>query len=335
MRYFLQRLGQFAIVFFLVTFGVMVLMRVGLNAPGDPARTLLGGTADQNLIDATTAKYHLDSNYLVQYFYWFKGMITGDMGYSVPNSLPVSTLIKGRIMTTVLLGFYATVFSLIIAVPLAVRQAYKRDGYLDKIGSGASFLFVSVPAIVLAPIATLTLINTHDITIPFTDYYFTIGDWGPRVGNKIYPWQDLGEHIYNFWIPTLVLTLPLAAVFARLLRSDMVQTLQSDFITLASAKGVSPRRVLWVHGLRNSLFSLLTSVGTQLGGIVGSAIVAETFFDLDGMGTLLVRAILSKDLFTVQSTAAILVATVVVVNLTVDMMYAVVDPRIRHARALA
>lgn len=335
MRYFLQRVVQFAIVFFLVTFGVLVLMRVGLNQPGDPARTLLGGTVDQARIDAATAKYHLDSNYLVQYFFWLKGMFTGNMGDSVPLSSSVSALIKSRVMTTVLLGLYASVFALLIAVPVAVRQAYKRDSKYDKVVSGASFMFVSVPGIVLAPLLSLLLISRHDITIPFTDYFFSIGDWAPRLGDKIYPWQGFWDHVYNFYVPVLVLTLPLAAVFTRLLRGDMIQTLQQDFVTLASAKGVSPARVLWVHALRNSLFSLLTSVGTQLGGIVGGAIVVETFFDMDGMGSLLVRAILSKDLFTVQSTAAILVATVVLVNLTVDMLYAVVDPRIRHARALA
>jgi len=334
-RYFLQRFGQFLIVFFIVTFGVLILMRLGLNLPGDPARTLLGGTADQKLIDVTTAKYHLDSNYFVQYAYWLKGMLTGDMGYSVPTSTAVSTLIKGRAMTTILLGLYALVLALLIAVPLAVRQAYKRDTLYDKVGSGLSFLFVSVPGIVLAPLLTLLLISKHEITVPFTDYYFTLGGWFPRVGDKIYPWQDLGAHVKNFLVPTLVLTLPLSAVFARLLRGDMIMTLQADFVTLASAKGVPPARVLWVHALRNSLFSLLTSVGTQLGALVGGAIVAEQFFDLDGMGTMLVRAILSKDLFVVQSTAALLVATVVLVNLAVDMLYAVVDPRIRHARALA
>src|SRR5690242_19990382 len=111
-------------------------MRMGLNAPGDPARTLLGGTADQELIDKTTEQYKLDSNLLVQYWFWLKGMLTGDMGYSVPNSLPVSTLIAQRAMTTVLLGLYATFFALCIAVPLGVRQAWKRDGMFDKVGSG-------------------------------------------------------------------------------------------------------------------------------------------------------------------------------------------------------
>jgi len=332
-RYFLQRLLQFSIVFFIVTFAVMILMRLGLNAPGDPARTLLGGTADQALIDETTAKYRLDRNLFVQYFFWLKGMLTGDMGYSVPNSISVAAYIQSRAMTTILLGLYATVFAVLISVPLAVHQAYKRDSMFDKVGSGLSFVFVSVPAIVLAPIVTIVLINQNEISIG--NYVLTIGGWFPRVGDKIYPWQDLGAHIENFFVPTLVLTLPLAAIYTRLLRGDMVQTLQADFVTLASAKGVSPRRVLWVHALRNSLFSFVTSIGTQLGAIVGGAIVVEQFFDLDGMGSMLVGAILSKDLFTVQSTAAILVACVVVVNLIVDLMYAVIDPRIRHMRALA
>lgn len=332
MRYFLQRLLQFAIVFFIVTFVVMVLMRLGLNAPGDPARTLLGGTADQELIDATTEKFKLDSNYLTQYLFWLGNMIQGDMGFSVPNSLPVLDLITGRVMTTLLLGAYAIIWALIIAVPLAVRQAHQRDSLFDKSASGISFLFVSAPPIVLAPILTLVLIKEN--TWEVGDYVITIGGWFPRVGDKVYPWEDLGEHFSNFFVPTIVLTLGLAAVFTRLLRAEMAMTLQSDFITLASAKGVSPRRVLWVHGLRNSLFSLLTSVGTQLGAIVGGAIVAETFFDLDGMGTMLVTAVLSKDLFTVQSTTAILVFCVVTVNLIVDLMYAVIDPRIRHVRAL-
>jgi peptide/nickel transport system permease protein len=331
-RYFLQRLLQFAIVFFIVTFVVMVLMRLGLNAPGDPARTLLGGTADQELIDATTEKFKLDSNYLTQYLFWLGNMIQGDMGFSVPNSLPVLDLITGRVMTTLLLGAYAIIWALIIAVPLAVRQAHQRDSLFDKSASGISFLFVSAPPIVLAPILTLVLIKEN--TWEVGDYVITIGGWFPRVGDKVYPWEDLGEHFSNFFVPTIVLTLGLAAVFTRLLRAEMAMTLQSDFITLASAKGVSPRRVLWVHGLRNSLFSLLTSVGTQLGAIVGGAIVAETFFDLDGMGTMLVTAVLSKDLFTVQSTTAILVFCVVTVNLIVDLMYAVIDPRIRHVRAL-
>src|ERR1700712_4152762 len=135
MRYFLIRFGRFLIVFFIVTFGVMVLLRIGLNAPGDPARTMLGGTASQAQINDVTARYHLDSNLLVQYLWWLKGMLTGDMGISVQQNITVANYIKPRIMTTVLLGVYSILWGLIIAVPLAVYQAYKRDTYRDKVAS--------------------------------------------------------------------------------------------------------------------------------------------------------------------------------------------------------
>src|SRR6478609_1145652 len=116
MRYFLIRFGRFLIVFFIVTFGVMVLLRLGLNAPGDPARTMLGGTASQAQIDKVTAQYHLDQNLLVQYFWWLKGMLTGDMGISVQQNLTVANYIKPRVLTTLLLGVYAMVGALLISV---------------------------------------------------------------------------------------------------------------------------------------------------------------------------------------------------------------------------
>jgi peptide/nickel transport system permease protein len=320
MRYFLQRVVQFVIVFFLVTFGVMVFMRIGLNKPGDPALTMLGGTASQEQIAAATTRYHLDANYLVQYWYFIKGLFTLDFGYSLPNNLPVTTYIKPRVMTTIFLGLYAIIFALLIAVPLAIYQAYKRDATFDKVGSFMSFFFVSIPVLVLAPFAAYI----------FVDWL----GWFPRIGEAVYPWESLTEHVKNFFVPVLVLTLPLAAVFTRLLRADMLQTLQADFVTLASAKGVPPNRILWHHALRNSLFSLLTSVGLQIGALIGGAVVVEQYFNMKGMGSLLVVAILSSDLFTVQSVTAVIVIFVVTANLIVDLMYAVIDPRVRAARAL-
>ena len=320
MRYFLQRLLQFDIVFFLVTFGVMVFMRLGMNKPGDPALTMLGGTVSPDLVETVNAKYHLNANYFEQYWFWLSKMFRGDFGVSVQQNTTVAKYLSGRVLVTIFLGLYAVVWALIIAVPVAVYQAYKRDSRFDRGGNFMSFLFVSMPALVLAP---------------FIIFFFVVKlGWFPRTGEKIMPWDDLGAHFRNFFLPVVVLTLPLAAIFARLLRSDMIQTLQSDFITLASAKGVPPGRVLWTHALRNSLFSVLTSVGVQLGGIVGAALVVEQYFNMKGMGSLLLTSILSKDLFVVQSVTAIVVAVVSVANLVIDLMYAVIDPRIRHARAL-
>jgi peptide/nickel transport system permease protein len=319
-RYFLQRFLQFVIVFFLVTFGVMVFMRIGMNKPGDPARTMLGGVVSDEKAAAVNAQYHLNDNLFLQYFFWLGKMFRGDFGISVQQNVTVANYMKGRVLVTFFLGFYSILWALIISVPVAVYQAYKRDSNFDRAGNLFSFLFVSLPALVLAPFIIFVFVEK-------------LG-WFPRISEKVMPWDDPGAHFQNFLLPVMVLTLPLAAVFTRILRADLVQTLQSDFITLASAKGVSPRRVLWNHALRNSLFSLLSTVGVQLGAIVGGALVVEQYFAMKGMGSLLLTSILSKDLFVVQSTTAIVVAVVAIANLLIDLLYAVIDPRIRHFRAL-
>jgi peptide/nickel transport system permease protein len=319
-RYFLQRVLQFLIVFFLVTFGVMVFMRIGMNKPGDPALTMLGGTVKIEDAEKINSKYHLNGNIFAQYWFWLKGMLTGDFGISVQQNTTVAKYLSGRIWVTIFLGFYAILWALIIAVPVGVYQAYKRDSGFDRTGNFLSFMFVSLPALILAPFAIFLFV-------------VKLG-WFPRVGDKVMPWDSLSEHFKNFFLPVLILALPLAAVFTRVLRSDMIQTLQTDFITLASAKGVPPKRILWTHALRNSMFTLLTTVGIQLGGIVGAAVVVEQYFNMKGMGTLLLTSILSKDLFVVQSVTAIVVAVVCLANLIIDLLYAVIDPRIRHARAL-
>jgi peptide/nickel transport system permease protein len=321
MRYVVQRLTRFLIVFFIVTFGVMVLLRLGLDRPGDPARTMLGGFASQDEIDATTAKFHLDENYLVQYVHWLRLMVfEGDFGFSVSNNIAVSSLIARRIVATVLLGLYALALSLLIAVPVAVQSAYRRDRPFDRLASIGSFFVVSVPAIVIAVLLKLLFVERWHVF--------------PRIAERVYPWDDLGEHVRSFTLPAVTLALPAAAVLTRLLRSDLVLVLQSDFVQLPKAKGVTPRRIMWRHALPNSLFTLLSSVGVQIGVIVGGAVVVETFYDLDGMGGLLVVAVQSSDLFTVQAIVALLVVAVVVTNLLIDLLYGAIDPRIRLASEL-
>jgi peptide/nickel transport system permease protein len=321
MRYVAQRLARFLIVFVLVTFSVMVLLRLGLDQPGDPARTMLGGFADQALIDQTNARYHLHDNYVLQYVHWLRLMIfERDFGFSVSNSMPVRSLIAKRIVTTLLLGVYGITIAVLIAVPLAVRQAYRRDRTFDKVTSVVSFGFVAVPAIVLAVFLKLIFIERWDVF--------------PRIATRVYPWDDFGDHVRSFALPALTLALPTAAALSRLVRAEMVLVLQSDFVSLAKAKGLSPQRILWRHALRNSTFSLLTSIGVQAGAIIGGAIVAELFFDLDGMGSLLVIAVLSSDLFTVQGIVALLVVAVVVTNVAVDLLYSAIDPRVKLASAL-
>lgn len=321
MRYFLQRFFQLLLVFVIVTFVVLVVMRIGSKTADELAIKLAGRPLKPEESADLISRYNLDANFVSQYLTWLKNLFLHfDLGFSPQAGQSVADLLKPRVWTTILLGFYANFFGLLIAIPLAVTQAYRRDRLFDKVGSMATFVSVGVPGIVLGVFLKLLFVVHWNVF--------------PSIGDKIYPWEDLHEHVMNFFLPALTLTIPVAAIYTRLLRADMVMTLQSDFITLASAKGVPPRRVVWKHGLRNSLFSLVTSIGTNLGALIGSAVLVESLFDLDGLGSQLVVSVLSSDLFTVQSFVAIIVLIVVVVNLLVDLSYALIDPRIRQARAL-
>ena len=321
MRYAFQRLFQLVVVFLLVTFGVLVAMRLGGGSPQELASRMLGGTVTPEEAQRAVERYHLDGNFVVQYLYWLKDLVHFDLGFSVPNNIPVARLLAPRVWTTVLLGLYAVVIGLVFAVPLAVWQAHRRDTWFDKLGNTVSFVGVGVPVIVLGV---------------FVQLFFAVR-WKlfPAVGQPVLPWHDLGQHIRNFLLPAATLAIAQIAIYARILRADMITTLQGDFITLASAKGVPTSRILWRHGLRNSLLSVVTSVGTSLGAIIGGAVVVETLFDLDGLGSQLVVSVLSRDLFTVQACVALVVLVVVAINLVVDLSYAVIDPRVRVARALS
>jgi peptide/nickel transport system permease protein len=172
---------QFAIVFFLVTFGVMVFMRIGMNKPGDPALTMLGGTVKLDEAQAVNARYHLNGNYFSQYWFWLEKMFRGDFGISVQQNTTVAKYLSGRVLVTMFLGFYAVLWALIIAIPVAVYQAYKRDSRFDRGGNFMSFLFVSLPPVVLAPFIILLFV---------VKLGFIIGDgrlrYGPELLGEIY-----------------------------------------------------------------------------------------------------------------------------------------------------
>ena len=321
MRYFLQRFAQFLIVFFLVTFGVMVFTRIGST---DPVRDLAGGTVSEQQMQQVLEDYpYLDDPLILQYPQWLRDFVTGDLGYSYLQSQSGADMFRQRLPPTIFIGFWAIIIGLVIAVPVGVYSAYKRDSGFDKTVSVSSFAAISMPPLVVA-VGLL---------------YFVVARWEmfPTVGASSYvaPWDSPSEHFKNFFIPALTLGIGLGAVWSRFVRADMNLTLQSDFIMLAKAKGVSPRGVLWGHALRASILSLITSVALQLAALVGGAVVAEQFFGPRGIGDRLVFAIQQNDILIIQAITAVIAVAVVFFNMVVDLLYAVVDPRIRHARKLA
>jgi len=320
MRYFFQRLLQFVLVFLIVTFVVMLATRIGSQ---DPIRDLAGGTVSDAQIQKVLTDYpYLEQPLLLQYPQWLADFVTGNLGYSYSQSQSGLDMFKQRLPPTLFMGFWAIVIGLLLAVPIGVYSAYRRDGWFDRSTSVTSFAFISAPPIVVA-VAFLYLIVARTSLFP------TVGG-----SNYVAPWDNPVLHFKYFFIPAMALGIGLAGVWSRFLRADMILTLQSDFIMLARAKGVSPSAILWKHALRASILSLITSVALQLSALVGGAVVVEQFFGPRGIGDRLVFAIQQNDILIIQAITAVLVVGVVLANFVVDLLYAVIDPRIRAARKL-
>lgn len=212
---------------------------------------------------------------------------------------------------------YAQIIALGLAIPLGVAAAYRAGGWLDRVISSSSFLFLALPAFVLGFMLS---------------YYvrFKMGLFRTR-GGYVPLWEDPVTNFQFMFLPAVSLALGQVAIYARLLRADMIATLQQDFITMARAKGISTQRILWRHALRPSSITLLTAAGLNIGTLIGGALVIEVVFQLPGMGLLAASAIGGRQLVAVQSIVAIFAVLYVAVNVFVDLAYTVVDPRIRRA----
>ncbi len=320
MRYLAQRLAQFVLVFVVVTFVVMAATRIGST---DPARDLAGGAVSEAQIELVKEDYpYLDDPLVVQYGHWLGDTVTGEWGQSYVQSQSTIDMVKTRLPATIFIGFWAIVIGLAIALPLGVYAAYRRDGMFDRVTSTGSFALISMPPLVVAVLLLFLVVTRFDTF--------------PSVGRSLYvaPWDNPVEHFKNFFIPSLAVGLGLGGIWSRLLRADMILALQSDSVTMARAKGISPRRVLWVHALRGSILSIMTSVALQMSALIGGAVVVEQFFGPKGIGDRLIFAIQQNDILIIQAIAALLTVAVVLANFIVDLLYAVVDPRIRMARTL-
>lgn len=320
MRYVLQRLLQFVVVFLIVTFAVLATTRIGSK---DPALDLAGGITNQATLDRINADYpYLHDPVVVQYGYWLKDTVTGNWGYSYAASQSNIDMFQQRLPATVFIGLWAMFIGLVLAVPIGVYSAYRRGRFFDQAVGTASFAAISMPPVVVA-VALLFLVVTR------SEFFPTSGG-----SEYVAPWDNPIRHFKNFFIPALSLGIGMAGVWSRLLRADMVLSLQSDFVTLARAKGVSPQRILWKHALRPSVLTLVTSVALQTGVIISGAFVVESFFGPKGLGDRMLFAVQQRDLLVIQAITALLIVVVVGANLIVDLLYVVIDPRIRLARSL-
>src|SRR5690606_2009619 len=316
MRLILRRLVHLAVVLFLVTLFVALLTAM---LPGDPVDAIAGFASEEQR-EALREELGLDDPVPVQYVRWMGDFVTGDLGgyYTVTGERPVMDRVRDSLPVSLQLMVYAQVLALAVAIPAGVLTAYRAGSRGDRIANATAFGMLAIPNFALALVLA---------------YYVGVElGWLP-VSGYVRPSEDLVEHLRRMAMPAISLAVGQIAVYMRLLRSDMIATLQEDFITMAKAKGVSPRRVLWRHALRPSSLTLLTVAGLNVGTLIGGAVVVEVIFSLRGIGLLLYEAIVSRQYVALQSLVAIIAVGYVLINFLVDVLYAVLDPRIRHARA--
>lgn len=317
MRTIVRRLVQLVVVILVVTFFTSLLTRM---LPGDPTTLIASFATDQERADLRE-ELGLNENVFVRYKDWASDFFTGDMGQYYAGTGVQGEQVYDRaklaLPKSLLLILYTQILTLLIAVPLGVFTAYRAGKLSDRWANAVAFGFVALPAFVLAAVMKLYVGVRWDL-LP------TIGYTGPS--------ESLSEHFRKIAMPVLVLALGQIAVYARLLRSDMVATLQEDFILMAKSKGIPNRRILWRHALRPSSLTLLTVAGLNVGTLLSGALVVEIIFDVGGVGSLIYDAIGRRQYVALQSLIAIVAITYVLINFVVDMLYTVLDPRIRGAR---
>ena len=286
--------------------------------PGDPAVAILGqsGVTPQALA-AVRHQLGLNEPLPVRYIHWLGHVLQGNLGFSFVQQQSVSSILKTHLPVTLELVFLSTVISLILAVPIGILSAYRSGRLTDQVASTLTFVGLAVPTFVVALV--LVLIFAVDVHV------FPASGWVPLTGNP-------GQNLRSAFLPAFALALPQVAILSRVLRSDMVTTLQQDYIWMANAKGLRTRRILFVHAFKPSSLALVTVAGLQVGFLLGGTVIVENLFGLPGLGQLMVSSILSRDLIVVQGVTLFIAAAFVIINFLVDMLYSTLDPRIRRDR---
>ncbi|MFH8250624.1 ABC transporter permease [Microbacterium sp. B2969] len=303
-----------------VVLGVCVLTFFLINLlPGNVATAVLGDQATPEQVAALTAQLGLDQPIPLRFLFWLGAAVQGDLGSSLVNHQPVWDAVVPRIPVTLELVGLALLFAIGAAVPAALIAVRKPGGVVDRLLGLLSFSFLATPSFLIGLIVILIFaINLH---------WFPVSGWIPFT-------EDPLGNLSTAFLPALTLAATPFAYFSRLLRADMAEQLtREDYVTTARAKGVPRRGILYGHVLRNSVFPMMTMVGLTTSLLVGGSVVVESIFGVPGIGSLLIQSITSRDVPVVLGIVVFIAASVVIVNLVIDMLYGVVDPRIRHDHA--
>jgi peptide/nickel transport system permease protein len=319
-----------------IMLGVAIIVFLFIRlTPGDPVDIMMGqgGAVSAGEMEQLRAEFHLDQPLHIQLWLFLKDAVRGDFGYSYKQKLPVTTLLGQRLPATIELAASALLISLMIALPIGIISAARQNSLLDRFSMASAFLGISMPGFWLGIVLILIFaVRLHwlpvqgriafDARLTTVTGFFVLDSL--LTGNRV----ALISSLKHLVLPALTLGAPVAAVVARVIRSSMLETLRSDYITLARSKGLSEWSVVFKHALRNALIPTVTVVGLQVGVLLGGNMIVETVFGWPGLGRLVVSAIFDRDFPLVQGSVMIYAFTFVMANLIVDVLYTYLNPKI-------
>jgi peptide/nickel transport system permease protein len=307
-----KRLVQLLPTLFFVSVIIFSLQQL---LPGDPAMIMAGEDKDPEVIEQIRRQYRLDRAIPVQYLYWIKGVVTGDLGESMRLKEPVTTLILQKLPVTLQLATMAMAIALLIGVTAGIVSAVKRDTWIDYAVNVLSLWGISTPNFWLG----IMLIFLFAVTL----------GWLPASG-YVSPWVDWRQSLATTIMPAFVLGNAIAGVIMRHTRSAMLQALQSDYVRTARAKGLEERTVVLKHAMRNALTPVITLGALEFGTLLSGAVLTEQIFTIPGFGKLIVDAVFNRDYAVVQGVVLVTATTYIALNLLADVGYILVNPRLRE-----
>ena len=311
-RYIFQRLFGMIVVMFLVVTIVFVIVRV---TPGDPAAVMLGPDATSQDIADLRTQLGLDRSLGVQYLYYMGQLLRGDLGQSIFLNMPVTSALLDRAEPTFFLTLFSLLIASAIALPIGIYAAYRRGSIFDQAATALAMLAASIPSFWLGLIMMQVFAVRFDL--------FPVSGYGG-------PGSTFAERMYHLVLPAFALGIVSSALVLRFTRASMLDVLGDDYIRTARAKGLIERRVILKHALKNALIPILTVIGLTAAVLVSGAVVTETVFGLPGIGNLVVSAVLRRDYPVIQGALLVIAALYVLINFAIDMLYLLVDPRVRY-----
>jgi peptide/nickel transport system permease protein len=310
-RYIAKRFVLLVIIIFFVSVAAFFLVHL---LPGNPAVAILGPNDTPQNAAILNHQLGLDKSLWEQYFIWISHVFRGNLGQSFTTHQTTTSILSQSFPIDVELIIFSQLMAFLVALPMAITASRRPNRLFDQLSNGTAFGMLALPPFVIGPVLVL-IFAVHWHVFPGPASYVPLT-------------QNFGSNLHTMVLPSIVLALGSIVVYFRLLRNDLIATLQEDFITMARSKGLSDRRIMWRHALRPSSVSLLASAGVTISGLIAGTFVVELLLQLPGLGFQIISAINQDDYTVVQGITLVVAVAIVLINFVFDFIFTVVDPRI-------